>query len=100
MTKLGTLNVVVAYNTFKTEGPNGVRRTTTAITVRMGDVVFATRTVGGRYSQNDCAPRVQAVPQPLHPRRRHDGGNRQGNRRLAARGASAPLFCLNQSQYS
>lgn len=65
--KLGTLNVVVAYNTFKTEGPNGVRKTTTAITVRMGDVVFATRTVGGRYSQTDALREFKRFPSRFTP---------------------------------
>jgi len=65
--KLGTLNVVVAYSMFKTEGPNGVRKTTTAITVRMGDVVFGTRTVGGRYSQTDALREFKRFPAKFTP---------------------------------
>jgi hypothetical protein len=65
--KLGTLNVVVAYNMFKTDGPNGVRKTTTTITVRMGEMVFANRTVGGRYSQTDALREFKRFPAKFTP---------------------------------
>jgi hypothetical protein len=66
MVKL-TMSAVIVYNTVKTAGPNGKVRTTTFVTIKMGDTPYASRTLSGRYSQQDAITEFKRFPTRFIP---------------------------------
>jgi hypothetical protein len=69
---IGTLNVVVRYIPVRTAGPNGRAKMTTEIVIRMGNEPFASRTVGGRYSQADALKEFKRFPDRFTPAKGKD----------------------------